>query len=56
MEQGIGRIFRKFGDIHKLICDVIDENIECFNKQSTKRIRLYKKKGYEIYLNDNDEN
>ena len=55
VEQSIGRIFRKFGDIHKLICDVIDENIECFNKQSIKRISLYKKKGYEIYLNDNEE-
>ena len=55
VEQSIGRIFRKFGDIHKLICDFIDENIECFHKQSTKRISLYKKKGYEIYLNDNEE-
>ena len=42
------------GLITSLICDIIDENIECFHKQSNKRISLYKKKGYEIYLNDKE--
>lgn len=55
VEQSIGRIFRKFGEHHKLICDVIDENIPCFEKQSTKRISLYKKKKYELYENDSEE-
>ena len=55
VEQSIGRIFRKYGEHHKLICDIIDGNIEGFEKQSQKRIALYKKKGYELYENDNEE-
>jgi len=55
VEQAVGRIFRKYGEHHKLICDIIDENINCFEKQSLKRISLYKKKKYELYENDNEE-
>jgi len=55
VEQSIGRIFRKYGEHHKLICDIIDVNIEGFEKQSIKRIALYKKKRYELYENDNEE-
>jgi len=55
VEQSIGRIFRKYGEFHKLICDIIDVNIENFEKQSTKRISLYKKKKFHLYENDNDE-
>jgi len=55
VEQSIGRIFRKYGEFHKLICDIIDVNIECFEKQSAKRISLYKKKKFHLYENDNDE-
>ena len=55
VEQSIGRIFRAQGEHHKLICDFIDVNIACFAKQSEKRLPLYKKKGYELYYNENED-
>ena len=54
-EQSVGRIFRKYGEYHKLILDIIDINIPCFEKQSKKRISLYKKKKYELYEDDNQD-
>jgi len=55
VEQSIGRIFRKYGKFHKLICDIVDLNIPCFEKQSKKRSALYKKKKFHLYENDNTE-
>ena len=54
-EQSIGRIFRKYGEFHKIILDIIDVNIPCFEKQSKKRISLYKKKKYELYEDDSED-
>lgn len=55
VEQSVGRIFRKYGEYHKLILDIIDENIPCFEKQSKKRVKLYKSKKYELYDDDSEE-
>ena len=55
VEQSVGRILRQQNDHNPLIYDIIDENIECIKRQSSKRQTLYKKRNYACYYNDSEE-
>ena len=55
VEQSVGRILRQQNDHNPLIYDIIDENIECIKRQSSKRQTLYKKRNYACYYNDSVE-
>ena len=53
VEQSVGRIFREKAEnrkFHPLIIDIQD-NFSLFKKQSDKRLKLYKKNKYDIFMN-----
>ena len=53
VEQSVGRIFREKAEnrkFHPLIIDIQD-NFSLFQKQSDKRLKLYKKNKYDIFMN-----
>lgn len=47
VEQSVGRITRKLGEIRPIVYDIVDQ-IEWIKKQGAYRKKFYKKKGFEI--------
>lgn len=55
IEQSLGRVLRQENIHHPLIYSIIDINIPCLKKQTDNHKKLYKKRGYDVYINDNSE-
>jgi superfamily II DNA or RNA helicase len=47
IEQSVGRITRKIGEIRPIVYDIVDQ-IDWIKKQGAYRKKFYKKKGFEI--------
>ena len=55
IEQTVGRILRQENKYHPLIYEIVDDNIPCLKKNCSTHIKLYKKRDYDVYNNDDTE-
>jgi len=56
IEQTVGRILRQENKHHPLIYEIVDDNIVCLKKScTTTHMKLYKKRDYMVYYNDDTE-
>ena len=55
IEQTVGRILRQENKYHPLIYEIVDDNIPCLKKNCTTHIKLYKKRDYDVYKNDDTD-
>ncbi len=55
IEQTVGRILRQENKYHPLIYEIVDDNIPCLKKNSITHIKLYKKRDYDVYNNDDTD-
>lgn len=55
IEQSVGRILRQENEHHPLIYSIVDVNISCLKKQIENHKKLYKKREYEVYMNNDSE-
>ena len=55
VEQSVGRIIRKIGEVQPIVIDIVDQ-LPCFNRQGNHRRKFYKKRGYQMRLIDVEDN
>ena len=55
IEQTVGRILRQENKYHPLIYEITDNNIPCLKKNCKTHMKLYKKRDYTVYNNDDTE-
>ena len=55
IEQTVGRILRQENKFHPLIYEIVDDNIPCLKKNCSTHIKLYKKRDYDVYNNNDTE-
>lgn len=55
VEQSVGRIIRKIGEVQPIVIDIVDQ-IPCFSRQGNHRRKFYKKRGYQMRLIDVEDN
>jgi superfamily II DNA or RNA helicase len=54
IEQTVGRILRQENEYHPLIYEIVDD-ISCLKKNCSTHMKLYKKRDYAVYYNDDIE-
>lgn len=55
VEQSVGRIIRKVGEVQPVVIDIVDQ-LPCFSRQGNYRRKFYKRRGYQIKLIDVEDN
>ena len=55
IEQTVGRILRQENKYHPLIYEITDNNIPSLKKNCSSHIKLYKKRDYKVFYNDDEE-
>jgi len=55
IEQTVGRILRQENKFHPLIYEIVDTNISCLKKNTDTHMKLYKKRSYDVYRNNDTD-